>query len=77
MSCSVSNRVTQKVQPELAESWKISDSGRKLSVQLRKDVSFSDGTPFTAQDVIFTVQRLMDPALVSPTGDSFRSGGAR
>ena len=40
---------------------------------MRSNVRFSDGTPFTADDVTYTVQRLMDPALHSPTGDSFRS----
>ncbi|HEY7393112.1 MAG TPA: ABC transporter substrate-binding protein, partial [Bryobacteraceae bacterium] len=32
------------------------------------------GTPFTADDVAYTMQALMDPALHSPTGDAFRSG---
>ena len=36
-------------------------------------LSFSDGTPFTADDVAYTMHALMDPALHSPTGDSFRS----
>jgi len=35
---------------------------------------FSDATPFSAEDVAFTVQQLMDPNLHSPTGDAFRSG---
>ncbi|PYV85551.1 MAG: hypothetical protein DMG05_22435, partial [Acidobacteria bacterium] len=34
----------------------------------------SDGTPFSAADVAFTIRTLMDPAMHSPTGDSFRSG---
>ena len=38
------------------------------------EYSFSDGTPFSAEDVAYTVQQLMDPALHSPTGDAFRSG---
>jgi peptide/nickel transport system substrate-binding protein len=67
------NRLTQELEPELATSWKISRQGRAIALQLRHGVSFSDGTPFTADDVAYTIHALMDPALHSPTGDSFRS----
>ena len=68
------NRNTQELQPELAVSWKVSKDGRQISFRLRSGISFSDGTPFSAEDVAYTVQQLMDPALHSPTGDAFRSG---
>ncbi len=68
------NRQTQQLEPELALSWKVSNDGREISFRLRSGVSFSDGTPFSAEDVAYTVQQLMDPALHSPTGDVFRSG---
>ena len=68
-----SNRQTQVLQPELAVSWKVSDAGRKISFELRKGVSYSDGTPFSAEDVAYTMRALMDPNLHSPSGDSFRS----
>ncbi len=68
------NRQTQQLEPELAVSWKLSKDGRGISFRLRSGVSFSDGTPFSAGDVAYTVQQLMDPALHSPTGDAFRSG---
>ena len=68
------NRQTQELEPELALSWKISKDGRQISFRLRTGVSFSDGTPFSADDVAYTIQQLMDPALHSPTGDAFRSG---
>jgi peptide/nickel transport system substrate-binding protein len=67
------NRVTQKLEPELAVSWTVENGGRTVRFRLREGVSFSDGTPFTAEDVAYTMERLMDPALHSPTGDSFRS----
>ena len=67
------NRLTQELEPELATSWKISRQGRAIAFQLRHGVVFSDGTPFTADDVAYTMHALMDPALHSPTGDSFRS----
>ncbi len=67
------NRQTQKLEPELATSWKTSDGGRKIAFKLRDGVSFSDGTPFSAEDVAYTIRALMDPKLHSPTGDMFRS----
>ncbi len=68
------NRHTQGLEPELAESWKLSKDGRQITFKLRHGVAFSDGTLFSAEDVVFTIQRLMDPALHSSTGDAFRSG---
>jgi len=67
------NRLTQELEPELAASWKVTDGGKTISFQLRKDVHFSDGTLFSADDVAYTMQQLMDPNLHSPTGDPFRS----
>ena len=68
------NRQSQQLEPELATSWKISDAGKTITFHLRNGLRFSDGTPFSAADVAYTMQQLMDPALHSPTGDSFRSG---
>jgi peptide/nickel transport system substrate-binding protein len=68
------NRQTQELAPELALAWKVSKDGRQISFRLRSGISFSDGTPFSATDVAYTMQQLMDPALHSPTGDAFRSG---
>jgi len=68
------NRLTQQLEPELATSWKVSDNGKTIRFKLRQNVRFSDGTPFSAEDVAYTMDKLMDPALHSPTGDSFRSG---
>jgi len=68
------NRHTQDPEAELAESWKVSKDGKQITFRLRHGIAFSDGTPFSAEDVAFTMQRLMDPALHSTTGDAFRSG---
>ncbi len=67
------NRVTQELEPHLAVSWKLSDGGRAITFRLREGVRFSDGTPFGAEDVAHTFALLMDPAVHSPTADSFRS----
>jgi len=68
------NRQTQVLEPGIALSWNVSQDNRQITFKLRSGVSFSDGTPFTAEDVAYTVQQLMDPALHSATGDAFRSG---
>ena len=68
------NRLTQKPQPALATEWKVSPDGKRISFKLREGVRYSDGTPFSADDVAYTMQQLMDPALHSSTGDAFRSG---
>ena len=71
------NRKTQEPEPELATSWRVFEGGRKIQFSLRKGVRFSDGKPFTAEDVAFTFEKLLDPALRSPVGDSFRSSAGR
>jgi len=67
------NRLTQSLEPELARSWKVSDGGRTIRFQLREGLRFSDGTPFTAEDVAFTFRTLLSPDVHSATADSFRS----
>src|SRR5215472_17553817 len=67
------NRKSQRLEPELATSWKVSKESRSVTFTLHPGLKFSDGTPFTADDVAFTINSLMDPNLHSPTGDAFRS----
>jgi peptide/nickel transport system substrate-binding protein len=68
------NRLTQSLDPELALSWKVTEGGRAITLRLRENVKFSDGTPFSSDDVAYTFRRLMEPSLHSATGDAFRSG---
>jgi peptide/nickel transport system substrate-binding protein len=67
------NRMTQQSTPELATSWTVDTQGRRIRFSLRPNVKFSDGTPFSAEDVAFTMRRLMDPETHSATADAFRS----
>ncbi|HKR28935.1 MAG TPA: ABC transporter substrate-binding protein [Terriglobales bacterium] len=63
------NRVTQKTEPALASSWKISADGRRFILKLRRGVRFSDGQPFDADDVIFTFKVYLDEKVHSPQRD--------
>ena len=51
--------LTDEVEPSLAESWTHSDDGLTWTFSLRKDVTWHDGTPFTAHDVDFTFNRII------------------
>ena len=48
------------LEPVLATKWETTDS-KVWNITLRDGVKFSNGSPFTADDVIFTMKRLMDP----------------
>jgi ABC-type transport system substrate-binding protein len=48
--------------PALADTWTISRDGRVYTLHVRDGVRFHDGTPLTADDVVFSVKRLLDPA---------------
>jgi peptide/nickel transport system substrate-binding protein len=52
--------------PDVAESIQVSDDGRTYSVTLRKNVTFHDNTPLTAEDVTFTIGLIQDAELKSP-----------
>jgi len=68
------NRKSQRLEPELASSWSVSNANRSITFKLRTGLKFSDGTPFSVEDVGFTMRSLMEPTLHSPIGDAFRSG---
>src|SRR5947209_8027711 len=63
------NRSTQKTEPALAKSWKISSDGLHWIVELRQGINFSDGQPFDADDVLFTFQAIYDERTHSPQRD--------
>jgi oligopeptide transport system substrate-binding protein len=48
--------------PGVAESWSISEDGRRYEFRLRQDARWSDGTPVTADDFAWSWRRLLDPA---------------
>ena len=52
--------------PVLAESYSISEDGTEYTFILRENAKFSNNTPVTADDVVFTVEKAQDPSLRSP-----------
>jgi peptide/nickel transport system substrate-binding protein len=54
-----------KITPALAESWVVSPDGLTYTFKLRSGVKFHDGTPFNADAVKFTLDRVTDPATMA------------
>jgi len=50
----------------IAESWEVSEDGLHFKFKLRPNVTFSDGTPLTADDVAFTYRFIMDSRIKAP-----------
>lgn len=48
-----------KILPAIAKSWDISDDGNKITFHLRDDVKFNSGNPLTADDVVWSIERLL------------------
>ncbi|VAW19812.1 ABC transporter, substrate-binding protein (cluster 5, nickel/peptides/opines) [hydrothermal vent metagenome] len=70
------NAYTQKVDPNLAKSWVVSDDGLQWTFSLRKDVFWNDGHPFSSDDVVFTFNDLIyNPDIPSSAKDSFTIDG--
>ncbi len=57
--------------PNLAERWTVSPDGKVITYFLRKGVRFHDGVEFTAADVIFTYQTMVDPKTQTPYGSDY------
>ena len=56
---------------DLAQSWQVSDEGLTLTFHLRPNVRWQDGQPLTADDVLFTHQKLIDPAVHTPYSSAY------
>jgi peptide/nickel transport system substrate-binding protein len=64
----VSKNAKGEIIPWLATSWKASEDGLSWTFSLRKNVSFTDGTPFDAAAVKANIAHVQDPATGSSTG---------
>ena len=64
---------TVNIEPNLAEKWEISDDGKEVTFYLRKGVKWSDGVPFTVDDILFTWDDVVNnDAIVSNAASQIR-----
>ena len=68
------NRTTDDIEAWLAESWSVAD-GRRYTLRLRPNLTFADGHPFTADDVVFSLAAAYDPG--SSLGDTLLVRGQK
>jgi peptide/nickel transport system substrate-binding protein len=59
----------------LAESWTVTPDGREITVRLRPNLRFSDGTPLTIDDVLFSFALHLDPKVASPQQELLKVAG--
>src|SRR5919109_4713240 len=64
------NRSTWEVEPWLAESWTSSPDHLRYTIKLRPNVTFSDGHPFTSDDVVFSFAAVYEEKTASPLADA-------
>lgn len=57
--------------PLLAESWEASDDASVWTLELRDGVAFNDGSEFDAEDVVASIDRLIEPDSVSAAASAF------
>jgi peptide/nickel transport system substrate-binding protein len=59
------------IRPRLATQWTVSNDGLTYTFKLAESVTFHDGSPLTAADVVWTFDRLRDAGLELPTADLY------
>jgi peptide/nickel transport system substrate-binding protein len=71
------NKATQVVEPWLADSWSASEDGRAFTLKLHPGVTFSDGQPLTADDVVFSFQAVYALGPEGRRGDALQVEGRK
>jgi peptide/nickel transport system substrate-binding protein len=64
-----------KIVPNVAKSFEVDPSGKVFTFALRKGMRWSDGKPFTADDVLFNVEDLVLNTAYAPTPGRYTTGG--
>jgi len=57
----------KQIHPNLAKSWKVTDNGKTFTFYLRKGLKWSDGQPFTADDIMFYYEDVLLNKELTPT----------
>ncbi len=71
------NADTNEVIPNIAKSWEVSDEGRVITLYLREGMKWSDGEPFTADDVIFWYEDIICNEDLTPVFPSWLKAGGK
>ncbi len=58
--------------PDLAERFTVSPDQKTYTIRLKTNAAWHDGAPVTADDVLFTIERIQNPEMKSPLAQSFR-----
>lgn len=70
------DREWKEVRPNIAKSWDVSEDASKFTFHLREGMKWSDGAPFTADDVLFWYEDIFNNEELTPTKDSTFIGPA-
>lgn len=62
---------TVEPEPGIAERWTVSEDGLTYTFYLRNNALWTNGDPLTAEDFVFSFQRLLTPEIASPGASSF------
>jgi peptide/nickel transport system substrate-binding protein len=66
------DKETLEIKPHIATHWDISEDKKIYTFYLRKDVTWQDGQPFTAEDIVYTYNNVfMNPELKAPALKSY------
>ncbi len=71
--CLLVNDKDGKIVPGAAESWEVSEDGKTYTFKLRDNLKWSDGTPLTAEDFVYSWQRVCDPNVAAPYAETVLS----
>ena len=69
------NRATGEVEPRLAEKWSLAPDNLTYTLTLRDGLAWSDGTPFTSADVVFSFAAIYDAKVASILASSLKIKG--
>ncbi len=64
-----------EVKPNIAESWRVSDDAATYTFKLREGMRWSDGAPFTADDIMFWYEIFMDETLTPSKHPNYVDAG--
>ncbi|MFP3895382.1 MAG: peptide ABC transporter substrate-binding protein [Anaerolineales bacterium] len=61
----------REIVPDLAREWEFDHDDTTYTFHLEEAIQFADGTPITAQDIVYSIERACDPRLGSPVAEAY------